>query len=136
MTIRTKDLRLTAAFSLYVEEKLVLHVRRMLGGTDGVDFPILDLEFGRSTRHHQKGEVFYGTANLRLGRNVVRAESTAEDVRSACDGLREELLREIRSFKGKSSAVERREARRLKKNVRFAKGARMYRKGRIRDEGV
>lgn len=136
ITIRNKDLRLTVALSLYIEEKLIAHVRRMLGAIDGVDFPTLDLELGRSTRHHHKGEVFYGSASLVFGKHVVRAESTAEDIRSACDGLREELLREIQNFKGKTTAVERREARRLKKNVRFAKAAHLNQKGRVRDESV
>ena len=135
VAIRSKNLDITPSLRNYVEAKVLGPVRKLLRGAAETDLPMLDLEFSRATRHHQKGRVYYAEANLTLGKRVLRAEATEEDIRVACDVLKDELDRAIRRFKNQSIARGRRDARRAKKELRFDPAARFYRKGRIRDEG-
>lgn len=101
----------------------------------GEVLPILDLEFGRSTRHHKKGKVYHAEASLALNGALLRAEVDDEDIRAACDLLAEELEREIVTYRSRARARERRGSRIAKKELRYAPAARLYRKGRIRNEG-
>lgn len=146
ITIRSKNLVITPALRIYIEQKILKPVGKLLGargnsppaegGLRGIsDLPILDLEFSRTTRHHRKGRIYYAEANLSVGKRRLRASAEAEDIRSACDLLEEELERGIKRFKGRAVALERRGARRAKKDLRLDSAARLYRKGRMREEG-
>lgn len=135
VTIRQKNLSITPALRVYIESKLLKTVRRLLKNAAGEALPILDLEIGRSTRHHKKGRVYHVEANLSLGGKLLRAEVDAEDIRAACDLLEEELGREITTYRGKARAKERRGERAAKKDIRLDKSARLWRKGRILNEG-
>lgn len=135
VTIRQKNLSITPALRVYIEAKLLKPIRRVLEGAEERELPILDLELSRSTLHHKKGKVYHAEANLSLGRKLLRAEADDQDIRAACDSLREELEREILNYKRRARAVDRRDARRVKKDLRLDPSARLYRHGRIRNEG-
>lgn len=136
ITIRQKNLKITPALTKYIEQKILNPIRRLL--KEGVvrDLPILDLEFARTTRHHRKGKVYHAEANLMFGKKMLRAEADEEDIRVACDFLKEELEREIRSYKGKQMAQDRREGRGVKREFRYDPAARILKKGRKRQEGI
>lgn len=112
---------MTPALRQYIEAKVVKPVEKLVKRDTAA---LLDLEFSRTTRHHRKGKVFRAEANLSFGKSLVRAEAEEEDVRVACDVLKEELGREIGSFKEKRGAKEKRNARRLKQELRFGPAAR------------
>ena len=135
VTIRQKNLKITPAITRYIELKVLKPARRLLKESGSSDLPILDLEFARTTRHHRKGPVFRAGATLSLGSKLLRAEADGEDMRVCCDLLQEELERELRSYRGKTLALEKREGRTTKKEMRYHPAARFYRKGRIRNEG-
>ncbi len=135
VTIRKKNLEITPALAIYIETKLLKPIRKLLKVSVADDLPILDLEVGRTTKHHKKGAVYHVEANLSLGKIFFRAETDDADVYAACDIVEKELERELSSFKEKKVAVAKRAARKIKKDLRFDPAARLYRKGRIRDEG-
>lgn len=135
VTIRQKNLKITPALTKYIEMKVLKPVRRLLKEGTGRELPLLALEFGRTTRHHRKGNVYRAEANLSIGKKLFHAEAEARDVRAACDLLEEELEEELRSFKGKRTALDRRDGRRAKRETRYAAEARFRRKGRVRNEG-
>ena len=136
ITLRSKNLTLTPALRTYIDIKVLGPVRKLLKDALETDLPVLDLEFSRTTRHHQKGKVFYAEANLTIGKRLLRAEVYDEDIRVCCDILKDELDREIRRFKNKAVARERRGARKAKKELRLDPSARLYRKGRMRQEDI
>lgn len=71
------------------------------------------LEIGRTTRHHQKGNVFRAEVTIRMpGKIVLRAEEEDSDVRAAIDNVRDRIFHELERYKEKQG-VERR-ARRKK----------------------
>lgn len=135
ITIRQNNLEITPALNIYIETKLLKPLRRLLKSHPGRELPILDLEFGRATRHHHKGKIYHAEATLSLDGKVLRAEVDEENIRAACDLLEEELKKEVLNYKNKIFALHKREARRVKKDLRLDPVARMYRQGRIRDEG-
>lgn len=135
VTIRKKNLDITPALESYIEQKLLKPLRRSLKDILASELPILDLEVGRSTRHHHKGKVYRVAVSLTIGKKILRTEEENEDIRAACDLLEEELGREILKFKESSRAWTRRSARAAKKELHLDPAARLYRKGRVRDEG-
>lgn len=135
VTIRQKNLEITPALRIYIESKILKPLKRSLGSRFESELPILDLEVGRSTRHHRKGKVYRVSANLTLGKQMLRAEAEDVDIRTCCDLVEEELESEIRHFKERASSKDKRVARRLKKDLRFDPAARTYQKGRILNEG-
>lgn len=135
VTLRQKNIEITPALRVYIESKILKPVARLMKTAAAGDLPVLDLEFGRSTRHHKKGKVYHAAASLSMGKILLRAEVDDEDIRAACDFLGEELEREISRLRSRKRARDLREDRRNKKNIRLDPGARTYRKGRIRDEG-
>ena len=135
LTVRQKSIRITAPLRAYMEQKIIEPVRRAAEGFGLSDLPILDIDIERTPRHHRKGQVYRVTAALTLGKKMIRAEATEEDPRAACDLLEDELKREIQTYKTRSLTLLKRGARQAKKDLHFARSARMFRKGRIRDEG-
>ncbi len=135
VTIRKKGLDLTDTLREYIERKIVQPVQKRLQGLDKTDSPILDIEVARTTHHHHKGMVYSVSASLTLKDKPIRAEAVDTDIHAACDALENELTREIVAYKGKALALLKRMARRAKKDLHFATAARLFRKGRIRNEG-
>lgn len=134
VTIRQKDLKITPALTKYIELKILKPIRRRLKEGASTALPILDLEFSRTTSHHRKGKICHAEANLSLGKKIIRAEVDDENMRSACDLLEQALDHELRTFHGKRKSLERRDARRVKRETRFAPTAQIREKGRVRNE--
>ncbi|OHA68249.1 MAG: ribosomal subunit interface protein [Candidatus Wildermuthbacteria bacterium RIFCSPLOWO2_01_FULL_47_18] len=68
----------------------------------------LFVEIARTTKHHQKGPIFYAEATIELPKAVLRAEANAYDVRSAVDQLKDILKREMEKYKEKNEITQRR----------------------------
>lgn len=134
VTIRQKNIRITPALTKYIEDKIIRSVRRFIKNA-GSDLLVLDLEFARTTSHHRKGKVFRAEAMLTVGRRALRAEAYEEDIRLACNLLREKLEHEMKIFKDKGAALAKREGRRVKGEFRYDPSARLYHRGRVRNEG-
>lgn len=135
VAIRQKNLEITPALNNYIETKILRPLRRLLESRKNSELPTLEIEIGRSTRHHQKGNIYYVSATLSLAGKTIQAKSDAEDIYRACDFLAKELKKEFISYKSKSRALDKRGARKVKKDLRLDPAARMYRKGRILNEG-
>lgn len=135
VTIRQKNLKITPALTTYIEAKVLKPLKRRLKTVISKDLPILDLEFGRVTRHHRKGMVYHAEATLSIGKRIVRAEVNAEDIRQACDLLEQELDHELQSFKEKQLSLDKRMGRKMKQEIRYDSSARFKYKGRVRNEG-
>ncbi|TSC79507.1 MAG: Sigma 54 modulation protein/ribosomal protein S30EA [Parcubacteria group bacterium Gr01-1014_29] len=133
-TLKTKNISLSETMNISIEEKIAKQVVKALGAMDE-PAASLKIEVGRASRHHRKGAVWQADATLEWGKETLRAETAGETFQEAVDILEEELVRAVKTFKGKRVAAARRGARRAKKNATIAKAARFYRKGRIREEG-
>jgi len=132
--LTAKNVALSEAMAVYVEQKLFEPARKVMGSMDAPAFT-LAVEVGKESRHHRKGLVWEAEATFRIGSEVLRAEARGETFQEAVDILENGITQEVKKMKGKRSAVSIRGARQAKKNATVAKAARFFRKGRIREEG-
>ncbi len=104
MRIETKGtaLIITSALQEYIEKKFK-GLERFVKRYEKQGEVRLHLEVARTTKHHRHGPVFYAEAMLYVGNNVLRAEKTSEDARSAIDGAKDILKQELLRYKEKQS---------------------------------
>ncbi|MCD6114900.1 ribosome-associated translation inhibitor RaiA [bacterium] len=81
------------------------------GGKETIE---LNVEIGKTTRHHRKGDVFRAEAQLYLPKELIRVEATDNDLRAAIDQIKEQLYRKIKKYKRKRIIRARKWARVVK----------------------
>ncbi len=96
--IKTKDLDLTPPLKDFIEEKIG-SLEKFIKKYDPNDAVLADVEVSRTTRHHQKGNVFYAEVNLHLPNKLLRAEDEDFDARVAVNRAKDKLKREIEKYK-------------------------------------
>lgn len=100
--IRATNLHLTDAISTYVEKR----VRALEKFIDSEDTSaIMDVEVGKTTKHHQRGDVFRAEFNFSFGGKSFRAVADEEDLYAAIDEVKDEMAREVRSSRSKEKTL-------------------------------
>ena len=112
ISLKGTDIVLNQSIRDYLNEKIVRLVEKLIKKSN--ELIKLDLEVGWITRHHRHGKVFRAEANLTIGSRNLYADSVGEDLHEAIDLLEEGLRREIKKFKNKRIALERKGARIIK----------------------
>jgi len=79
---------------------------------------IADVELARTTRHHQTGDIFRAEINLLMGSRSFRAVAEEMDLHSAIDRMKDEITRELSSYKEKKISYLRRGGQKLKQLIR------------------
>lgn len=69
---------------------------------------LINVELGRSTKHHQSGDIFFAEINIYRGKETFRAVSNHPDLNSAIDDMRDEITGELSSRKGRAISLSRR----------------------------
>jgi ribosomal subunit interface protein len=65
----------------------------------------IDIEVGKTTEHHNKGNVFMAEFNLQVGGKNFRSSNNNEDLYTAIDKVKEEMANELRRNKGKNKTL-------------------------------
>ena len=100
--VRATNLDLTDAISTYVEKR----VRALEKFIDPKDTSaIMDVEVGKTTKHHQRGDVFRAEFNFSIGGKSFRAVANQADLYAAIDEVKDEMAREIRSSRSKEKTL-------------------------------
>lgn len=118
--ITTTNIELTNAIESYVEEK-IRSVEKFAIPHENEEI-IVNVEIGKTTNHHQSGDVFVAEANLRVRGKHFRATSEKSDLYAAIDDMRNELVRELSSHKEKTRTLVRKGAGLIKDMLRFGRG--------------
>ena len=105
INIKATNTELTPAISSYVEEK-VAGLDKFIVAKDP-ESVLANVEIGLSSKHHQSGKVFRAEINLHIGGKYIRAVSEQEDLYAAIDDMRDQVIREIKSFKEKKRDLAR-----------------------------
>ena len=127
ISVKTTNFTMTEALAVFLEQR-IHHIEKFLQRLDEAqgrvrhgyakDMLLVRVELGRSTRHHHKGDVYRAEFTLSVpGRQTIRAEVTAEDLRVAIDRMRDEVLEEVRSWKGKKRTLARKGGREMKRRI-------------------
>lgn len=112
--IRTTNVALVPAISEYVDKRLK-KIEKLLADDKSVQ---CDIEIGRTTEHHQKGDVFFAEIHIvGAGKNAY-ARAEKQDLYTAIDAVRDEILRELSAGKGKRISIIRRSGARVKNMVK------------------
>ena len=113
VSLKSTNLQLLESTREYVDKKIVLATEKLLV-RDG-DVLSLEIEVGKTTRHHKTGPYFRAEANLSVGKTMLRAEALGETLNEAIDLVEGELTREIKKFKERRRSLMLKGARSLKK---------------------
>lgn len=148
IVIKATNLKLNNELKNYIEEKIgslekfaeVFQSENYYNGffTKGKPRVEIWVEIGKTTRHHQKGDIFRAEAQLRLPGKSLRAESERKNLKLAITEIKDELQRELKRYKNKLTAQTKRKTRVLKKLLRLSPLARFKKGkgGRTREEGI
>ncbi len=95
--IKTTNMELTDAISQYVNKKVdALHKFIM-----PEEEALAEIEIGRTTNHHHKGDVYKAEINLFYGKENFRTVIINNDMYASIDKMKEGILNEVRRSKRK-----------------------------------
>ncbi len=114
INLKTKNFSLTESIKTYLEEKLN-SLDKFLGSDESISAAV---ELAKTTKHHQKGDVFRAEVNLSVPGRLIRAVAEEWNLRVAIDKVKDELQREIKSNKEKSFSLYKKGARLFKRLLR------------------
>jgi putative sigma-54 modulation protein len=96
ISLKSTNMDLTDAIRAYVEEK-VETLRKLCEEFHPADD--LQVEVGKSSRHHAKGPFYHAEMMLRVPGKEFRAESEAEDLYAAVDDVKDQMRRQLADYK-------------------------------------
>ncbi len=117
--IKAVNIELTSAISAYVDEK-IKSVEKFAIVHDDEEI-LVEVEVGKTTKHHNSGDIFRVEVGMRVRGKHFRAVSEKSDLYAAIDDVRNELVRELNSFKGRERTMMRRGAGMIKNLLRFGR---------------
>lgn len=124
INIKGTQIDLTPELRSYIMEKFGA-LQRFFPDVDE-DAILADIEVGKPSGHHRKGDVYICKINLEIDGEMLRAEESRETPQEAIDMVKDEIERRVRKLKAK-----RRDKflRRARKAARRMKGWRFFGRG-------
>ncbi|MAZ40546.1 ribosomal subunit interface protein [bacterium] len=109
--VKYTNYQATPDVELYLQKKL-----DKIGevGEQYQDEVILRVEIGKSTDHHQKGEIFRAEIQTHVNGRDARAVSETEDIFTSIDEAKDKLVQEILKDKEKQDTLMRKGGRKIK----------------------
>lgn len=123
ITIKTTNITLTPELSEYLNKRLSALEKLT---THESEAAIADVELGRTTKHHQTGDIYKAEINLHIGGKSFRAVEETQDLYTSIDDAKDRMMDELRSDKGKRLSLLKRGGQRVKA---FIKGFPWWRRG-------
>lgn len=116
MTINTKatGITLTPAISEYIEKKVNM-LDKFFRGTENV---LINVEVGKTTRHHKSGNIFRAEIHIIAGGEEYYAVTETEDLYAAIDKVKDDIVRELTSKRKKALRLFKRGGAKLKDMLR------------------
>lgn len=112
--IKTTNITLTDAISTYVNKRLE-KISKLTSDDPSVQ---CDVELGRTTAHHNKGDIFRCEIHLVGSGTNIYNSAEREDLYVAIDEVQEVVLRELKSGKKKSTSRIRRGGAKVKEMMK------------------
>ena len=93
--IKATNMDLTEAIKSYVSEKL--------GGLDKYfdNIQQIDVEVGKTTNHHNKGEIFFCEVNVSVPRTLLRYREETDDMYKAVNTCKKGVQQKLKEYKEK-----------------------------------
>jgi len=120
-TIKTTDFQMTKDVSEYLDSKLNTLDKYIPRDDESIK---CDVEIGRSTGHHQTGNVFKVEINIAIGKKVLRAETEQETIFAAIDAAKDEIAARLRKDKDRNLRLFKKGSEAIKNFLRFGRRGR------------
>lgn len=101
ISFKATNFELTPEILSYCRDKLA-NLEKLLAGDESA---LMEVELGKTTRHHKHGEIFRTEVNLRTAGRSFRSEATAEDLYATVDEVKDELFTEVKRYRKKRGAL-------------------------------
>jgi len=96
--IHVSGMENTEAIEAYVEKKLATLDRLLEQDDESI---VARVEVGKSNKHHKKGDVFFAEVSVHMRGKKFMSNETNADLYAAIDAVKDELSREIKTYRGK-----------------------------------
>jgi ribosomal subunit interface protein len=134
INIKATNLTLDQPLEVYIEEKIG-GLTKFIEKFDATGVAEAWVEIGKTTRHHNTGPVWRAECDIRLPNFIARAEACHKDLRQAIDLVKDEMEKQIKSYKEGRWAKVLRGARHAKRLYKETDLLPKEKKGeRVRDE--
>ena len=125
ITIKGTNLELSDSIYQYTYNKIneLEKFVQNVGEESDIGQPPIEcwVEVGMVTKGQRSGDIFRAEAQIKLpGASGIRAEAEEWDLHVAIDRVKDELQRQLKRYKNKRTAKQRRGARRAKNETRFS----------------
>jgi len=116
--IKATNLELTPAIEHYVREKIGM-IEKLFAhyGKESGEL-IFEVEVGKTTEHHRKGDVFRAEINFNANGSNLRSESVKDNLYVAIDEAKDEMQGELRRHKNREHSFLKRGGMQIKKFLR------------------
>ncbi len=140
ITLKWTNLKPIESIDVFVEEK-INDLEKFIKKYVATWVAEAWIEVSRTTKHHRKGEFVYrAETDIRLPGKILRAEATHKDLRQAIVRVKDELQRQIKTYRGAREAKMKRGARLVKRMTRVSSAAmrlgELAKGRREREEGI
>lgn len=115
INLKGTGIEITTEISDYLNKRL-MSIEKFVPKEGGAF--IADVELGKTSNHHHAGDIFRAEVNLFFGGKTFRAVSEQSDIHSAIDDVKDEITRELGSYKEKRISLLRRGGQKLKGMIR------------------
>ena len=112
--VKGTNITLTPAISAYVDKRIA-KLGKLVGGDPSI---MCDVELGKTSAHHQKGDIFRAEIHVVGAGLDAYASAEHEDLYAAIDEVRDDIVRDLRAKKGKRLSYIRRSGARVKDMVK------------------
>jgi len=113
--VKATNFSLNEEVSDFIDKKLKI-LDKLIDSDDTT--AMCDIEIGKSTEHHQKGDIFRAELNVRLKGDHFRAVAERDTLNAAIVTARDEMARELRRHKQKRSHFFRKGGMQIKSLIR------------------
>lgn len=108
--IKITGMEMTPSIQEYVHKK----VDALTKFIDPKVEALAEIEIGRTTNHHHKGDVYKAEINLTIGKNRFRADVTESDLYTAIDMMKDRIVEEVATKKDKDHSLMKKDQKEIK----------------------
>lgn len=117
-TIKTTNFEMTPDVQAYLDEKLTTLDKYIEKDDESIK---CEVEIGKTTEHHQSGDIFMVEINISMGKKLLRAVAEEETLFAAIDEAKNEISKILRRNKDKELSLLRRGEAKIKNLLRFGR---------------
>lgn len=113
--IKSTNIKLTDSINGYINKRLG-YLDKLISDED--TSVLCNVEVGKTSEHHQSGDIFRSEINLHIAGQDFRAVSEARTLFTAIDETKDQMQKELRRYKRKRIRLIRRGGAKIKELLR------------------